>query len=706
MPQGSSTPPAGQTEIADFVRDCWRRRSARPLPLVVLLGRPGSGKTYALDHLAREAEGGITARVDFDRPSVLEAYREQRPYQTALQLAFLLSRKHRGVTPPSFPRLMLGLLAIGLRLPADNREEARTKLKKELASARTDTAYEQAGEVLSSVAETFDLSPVPLGSAVALLVRAFAHLPSEWVLRKSLRSYGAGTSKEGLEALIDLNQLHHSDTPDSRERVDRAMCEAFLDDLVASFEHGSRLYNCLVLLDNIDNRPDVVHFLRTLTSLRAEKARGGVYDPLLLVATSATTRAVPGPADGRPDDPHLLHPDSLSYELWRSRPNAPPPQWWCPVRLRDLDEVEVTQEAIRYEQERARAAGHPQEWVLPGATPLIHRLTYGHPWSVHTLHGVLVSLRGGAPSESDLRGLLLVRPQGAEGPPPDSPVTESARLADLMRERLLAGLGDDQRRAALLIAAARTPRAAVNAGLLGDQPEDARATLMRELRERMWLSRRVPEDAHTRGGRGPSGYLLPRTDERGRPASDESDTTFDTQPVLHPWLRLLLLDALAGPPNGSLESWRALHGQLAHWHRTHHQPLDALYHQLARGGLSDVVDHFTTRVHDPDLVPWLRELYHVTAAPMYHSWLSDEPPRRLATDLARELAPDAVADPVLGRPTAELCAALWLAVDPRSRLPVNRPDLNQKIGALLRQLAAVADADADTLLDEAARYSG
>jgi hypothetical protein len=686
MSQGSSTTPAGQAEIAAFVRECWRRDTARPLPVIVLLGRPGSGKTYALEHFAHEAAGGITARIDYAPLPV------QRPYEMAVHLAFLLARKHSRVRPPRFPRLMLGLLALNLSdLPLDNRDAARKQLKAALSTARSSTAVE-AAEAAGGVIDNLGLSPVPnLELAAGLLVRGFTHLPPATALNRALVSYGRGSAKAGIDALIELNRRHRTGIPADAELVDRELCEVFLDDLTASFSSRGRLYNCLALLDNI-GRPHVTAFLETLCLLRAEKARSGTWDPLLIVATAASTRAVPGPSDGTPGDPHIRLPEELGYAAWHPRADAAPPHWWCPVRLRDLDEIEVGLEATRHEKERAaRRTGPPEPWVLPATTPLIHRLTYGHPWSVRTLHEVLAVLRAGGPADSDLRGLLAVRPPGLGVP-----------LSDVVRARLIAGFTADQQAAALLMAAARTPKSAVNAGLLNDQPEHARDTVIRELREGLWLSRRIPEDAHTRGGRGPSGYLLPQAGSRGESAVD---STFDTQPVLHPWLRLLLLDRLTDPASGSLDDWRRLHEVLATWHERHHQPLDGLYHRLAQGGLQPVVDHFAAGVARADLVPWLRELYHVTAAPMYSPWLSGEAPQRQASELARELAPDAYADERLGRPLAELSAALWLAGDPRNRLPLGRPELNHKISAKLRQVAAVADADADTLLDEAARYT-
>ncbi|MEC4020889.1 hypothetical protein QMK28_32600, partial [Streptomyces sp. H27-D2] len=353
----------------------------------------------------------------------------------------------------------------------------------------------------------------------------------------------------------------------------------------------------------------------------------------------------------------------------------------------------------------------------PRATPLVHRLTYGHPWSVLQLHTAIGSLLEHDRDLTSLRGLLDT-PVPAPGPPPGPaagpgarprprPRPEPAReprLASRVLDYLLAGLTRDQRAAAMRIAAARTPKAGINCGLLNDQPEHARDTLMRELRGRLWLSEPIPEDATTRGGTGPSGYLLP---PQGRPGAERAaaDSTYDGRPVLHPWLRLLLLDSMSGPPSGSEAVWQQTHRTLWDWHHRHGKPLDALYHQLALNELDTVTRHFTDGVTGADLRPWLRELYHVSAAPMYRAQLSDAPPPRAAGELAREHAPLAYADRTTGRPLAELCAALWLAGDPRNRLPPGNPELNYKIGAMFRQLAMVADADADTLLDEAARYA-
>ncbi|MGP3947593.1 hypothetical protein [Streptomyces sp. 7N604] len=731
MPQAAQAPhvpPAGLAEVDRLVHECWLRPQAghtahstysghtgdpahtlhttrtgpdRPLPVIVLLGRPGSGKTYALDHFEAVTEGAPVARIDF------AAVADQRPHEVALHLAFLLARKHRGSKPLRFPRLLLGLLAVQPQLSLTDRAQATRELRRALRRARNRGAAADAGEGIAGLVETLGLSPVPgIDLILGVLLRSFEYMPAGTFLNRALASYGSSGPASALEELVELNRRNRTGIPADADFVDRRLCLAFLDDLTAAYARGRRAHNCLALLDDIDHNTGGTRFLDVLLRLRTERARAEVYDPLLTVASSATTQAVPGPCEGGPDDPHTAHPADASYAAWRAGAGTPLYDWWYPVRLRDLDEVEVALEASRFEAESARGNGRPESGLLPRATPLVHRLTYGHPWSVAQLHAAIDRLLEHTPE--DLRGLLDTPVQGQEGAAPRGP-----QLAAAVRDHLLAGLTEGQRAAATRIAAARTPKAAVNSGLLNGQPEHARDTVMRELRTRLWLSRPVPEDANTRGGRGPSGYLrnLAALPPAGLPGvlpgsgGDVPDTTYDGRPVLHPWLRLLLLDELSGPPTGTEEEWRKIHGTLADWHHRHGQPLDSLYHRLALNGLEEVVRYFITGLRANDLRPWLRELYHVTAAPVYRAQLSDAPPPRRAGELAREHAPEAYEDRALGRPLAELCAALWLAGDPRNRLPPGNPELNYKIGAMFRQLAMAADADADTLLDEAARYA-
>ncbi|MEU3462594.1 hypothetical protein ABZ721_21970 [Streptomyces sp. NPDC006733] len=672
-------PPPGLGEIDALVHECWSRpvrAQDRALPLIALLGRPGSGKTFALDHFETVTRGAPAARIDF------AAADTQRPYEVAVHLAFLLARKHTGIKPLRFPRLLLGLLAVQPELSLTDREQATRELRKALRQARTRGAAVDAGEGITTIVDSLGLSPIPgTDLIIGVLLRGFEYMPTRTFLNQTYHWYGSLGPPTAMDELVELNLRSRSTAEEHREAVDRRLCEAFLADLRAAYAHGRRDHNCLVLLDNIDHSHGT-RFLDLLVRLRAEHAvsQPGRYDPLLIVATSATTRAVPGPADGRPGDPYIHPADRASYADWRPRTDAPPADWWYPVRLRDLYEVEVSLEAGRHLEHATR---------LARATPLVHRLTYGHPWSVQQVHIAIGGLLAAGVSDRDLYGLL-------DTPVPGDGAVAGRRppLGAVARDYLLEGLTTDQRAATVPVAAARTPAAAVNSGLLNDLSEHARDTVMLELRNQLWLFAPVPEDANTRGGRGPSGYLAAAGDAEQRP-------------VLHPWLRLLLLEELAGQPGppGGPTAWQQAHRTLGGWHERLGRPLDALYHRLALDELDAVVAYFAHGFGAPDAVPWLRELYHVTAAPMRRTQLTDAQPSHNAGQLAREHAPAAYADPVTGRPLAELAAALWLAGDPRNRLPPGRPELNYKISAMFRQLALAADADTDTLLDEAARFT-
>lgn len=699
MSQATSAAPAGLAEVASLVHACWVRRPGspdRPLPVITLLGRPGSGKTFALEHLETVTRGTPVARIDFAEAA------DQRPHEVALHLAFLLSRKHPAMRPMRFPRLLIGLLAVQPELSLTDRKQAVRELRRALRRTRSGSAAE-ASENVAGLIDVLGLSPVPyIDKIVGVLLRGFEHLPASAFLNRALASYGSSggvAGNDALEELVELNRRSRGRTDSDREYVDRRLCGAFLDDARAAFVRGRHEQNCLALLDNIDHGHGATEFLSVLLRLRTEAARSQVHDPLLFVTTSATTAAVPGPCDGSPEDRHLENAGQAGYERWLARAGEPPSQWWYPVRLRDFDQVEVSLEAARQETLAAHRTGRQETGLLVHSTPLVYRLTCGHPWSVHQLHQAIARLAEHHPDVHDLRGLLDAAPPGSATPNGEDEDDEVRRqLPFLVHDYLLGGLTEDQRAAATRIAAARTPKAAVNCGLLNDQPEHARDTVIRELRRRLWLTRPVPEDARARGGRGPSGYLRPQGAEAA------TDTTFDGRPVLHPWLRLLLLDRMSGPP-GSLREWQRTHGALRDWHQRHEQPLDTLYHRLALDELEAVVAYFAAGLGAADLRPWLRELYHVTAAPLYRAQLSDDSPHHEARELAHRHAPEAFADRVTGRPLAELCAALWLAGDPRNRLPPGAPELNFKIGTMFRQLAMTADSDADTLLDEAARFA-
>ncbi len=684
----------GIQAIEALVRDCWERarngtrRPDRDLPVIVLLGRHGSGKTAALEYLAHRASTAPHAGHDFGSSTL-------RPYEVAARLAFQLSLKAPHQKLLHFPRLTHGLVAVDteLRLDPNHPEHARHQLNKAMRSARKRAAGPAADGLSEAIGLLNDIGVIPVpgaGLLASLLLRGIGPRILSTVSRAGLDWYAKGTTHEPLDALITLNQRSHSEDPADMERIDRLLCEAFLADLRAAFgsQTGTgRDRNCLVVLDNIDHG-DGTRFLSMLLELRESLAlsENGGCDPLLVVATSATARAVPGPFDPGPAGLRISGGEQVGYDDWRAAAPVPAVDaswWWYAVRLPDLTAVQVSQ---------LGAAIAPR---LPEATPLVHRLTYGHPWSVLRMQRAAARLIDRPDADQRLRdildsGPLLRDPDPAIGgtPPPTLSQEALRYLTQGMAEEQLAGL--------VTCAASRDMESAVNSGLLEGFSPRVRETLLEETAERLLVVPPLSEDAGTRGGRGTRYLPLEGpTAHRQRPAES---------PVPQPWLWLLLLRELAArDADGPYPDWTTAHRRLLEWHgsRRGGHPLQVLYHRLALGELEHVVAHLDASLRTLPTEAWLYELYTVTAAPMRDPVVVEVSASHRADALARELAPASYQD---RRSLALLVTALWLAVDPRNRLPSARPELNYTISASFRDLALHADANSAVLRSEAARY--
>ncbi|MBY8885746.1 hypothetical protein K7472_12915 [Streptomyces sp. PTM05] len=686
--------PLGLEAVETLVRDCWvrarqgTRRADRPLPVVVLLGRHGSGKTAALEHLAHRASTAPTAGHDFAAATL-------RPHEVAARLAFRLSLKAPHQRPLHFPRLTHGLVAVDpeLRLDANNPEHAKHQLSKAMRSARKRAAGPAADALSEAVGLLNDIGVIPVpgaGLLASLLLRGIGPRLLSTVSRSGVEWYGEGSPAEPLAALVALNERSRSEDPADAERVDRLLCEAFLADLRAAHAGRQGLgrdRNCLVVLDNID-RGDGTRFLTLLLELREaliQAAPDGGCDPLLVVAASSTARAVPGPFDPGPAGLRISPGERASYDDWHDAVPASPADaswWWYAVRLPDLTAGQVSQ---------LGAAIAPR---LPEATPLVHRLTYGHPWSVLRTQRAAARLLERPDAQDRLRGILdsgpLVRDPGGAGGSPAPPTLGQEALRYLTQ-----GMDAEQLAGLVTCAAARDMESAVNSGLLEGFSPRLRETLLEDTAERLWMVPPLSEDAGTRGGRG-SGYLPadgPAAHPRRLPGSH----------VLQPWLRLLLTRELAAREEGGPHpDWDTAHQRMLAWHadRPGHE-LAVPHHTLALGRVDEVVTALRLSLGGLPTEAWLYELYAVTAAPMREPVVLTEPASHRADRLARDLAPEAYGK---HRSLALLVTSLWLAVDPRNRLPSARPELNFTISASFRDLALHADANSAVLRSEAARY--
>ncbi|WP_225850678.1 hypothetical protein [Streptomyces sp. HPF1205] len=684
---GAPARPLGIESIEDLVRDCWirpggghRGRRGRDLPVVVLLGRHGSGKTSVLEYLAYRASTAPVAGHDFASYAL-------RPHEVAARLAFRLSMRTTHQPRLAFPRLAHGLVAADPELRLDTSRPGQAR--RQLAKATKEARRHDVGRPLEALSEgvgllnDFNIVPIPgVGLLATLLLRGLGPRVLGAASQAGLDWYAQVGGHDPLDTLAELNQRARSEDPADMEWVDRLLCEAFLSDLRAAYDSrtgGARDRNCLVVLDNIDHGGGT-RFLRLVLSVREALAvADGGCDPLLVVATASTARAVPGPFDPGPAGLRIREAGRAGYADWRAGvPQSPADAswWWYSVRLPDLTAGQVSQLGV---------AVAPR---LPEATPLVHRLTYGHPWSVVRMQRAVARMIDRPDADTALRGIL-------DSGPVDRDAPDRTTLRQEALHYLFQSTQPEHLQGLVTCAAARDMDAAVNSPLLDGFPGRVREKLLEEAAERLCLVPPLSEDAGTRGGRG-SGYL-PVTGPAAHPHP------LPDSPVLQPWLWQLLLRELAGRgPQDPYPDWDTAHERLYDWHKGRDgHLLDTHYHQLALGRLEEVVSRLDASLRALPTTAWLYELYAITAAPMREPVDVAVTASQRADRLAGELAPDGFRR---NRALTLLVTALWLAADPRNRLPSAQPELNFTISATFRDLALHADANGAVLRSEAARY--
>ncbi|MER7971399.1 hypothetical protein ABTX35_20800 [Streptomyces sp. NPDC096080] len=678
--------PQGVKDVVRLFEECRTRVvGGRELPVIALLGGRGSGKSTTLRWLGYLASNRPNALYDFASAP------PKRPHEVAARLALGLSYRFPRQPAVLFPRLALGLLVANttLSLGGADPRTVRAELKRALRQAKeSNEAYERSSDAVEAIGVLQDLNLVPLpGINLVLKLVQFGlpRLPVTVMWRTGLSWYADGPHRP-VDALMRLNELAESAAPEDQDQVDRLLCAAFVEDLRDHFLRHPRDKECVALLDNID-APRGREFLDLLVRIREANAALDLgHDPLLVVATAANARGVPGPyAPHLPAELRLRTPQDASYEDWLAtipRPASTAKWHWYPVKLRDLTEPEVTTLA-----ERTAAP-------LVHTSSLIHRLSYGHPWSAHVLldaaYAIVVERRGGA---AELRH-ILDSAVSLPGPPEDPIPLDAAARRYLLRD-----LSEGQRAGLRICAAARAFDSALDAGVLEEFDQLTKDTLRRDIDARLWLVPPVPEDAGTRGGRG-SGYLE-HCREEGRLAV-----------VLQPWLRLVLLEALSQEPPDAPSGWITTHEKLRGWHQREQWPrrhvLDARYHSLALNELDRTVAYLAERFSElPSTDQWLYELYAITAAPMRVPVAPSRPgplgssPSDRVRELARHLAPASLDEHWA---LTMLVTAVWLAADPRNRVAHSAPELNSTIAAMFHQLAALPHSGATGLLREAERY--
>ena len=363
----------GRSAIADsLVLDCLRRgASDAEVPIIILLGRRGSGKTSLLTYIRERLASSD------EMPYVLvDCAERQQPtvWRLICDVAGGMNKRWRGFGRLQFPRTTLGRLAAEHGpLPPDDQEAKQCLLSALREAAKLSQRAMTVDQILVNVINVMR-APPGVGGLAGQAVRMTAR--SEAAVKRSygpaLKYFGDRWQDDGdgLATLITLNRRFHAHHP----RAEHVLCKALLDDLIGEFTRRRHKFNCTVLLDNCEGQC-AVDFLNLLAELRRP------IDPLLMIAAS---RSVPKLTDldsqwslpweqATPALPRVPDTEGVDYAEWKRKRKSVnnPACWWYPVWLRDLTLAELN-DSVDY-----RHAG------------FLHRLTHGHPWGAQQVARVL-----------------------------------------------------------------------------------------------------------------------------------------------------------------------------------------------------------------------------------------------------------------------------------------------------------------------------
>ncbi|MFJ7265397.1 hypothetical protein ACIQV3_01795 [Streptomyces sp. NPDC099050] len=562
----------GRSGILSLVDSCLQESPEAERPLTMLLGPAGSG--------ASEAHSALMERFGPDYPFAFVNFggaQSLLPRYALGLLARQLERKLPRYGRSHFPLLSLGLLASDQELRMRNLAEGRRAVQRQLDRFQEENEARH-GDYLAAFFEVgMGAVGMPEGASTAALALFQDALRRGRRTVPRLLAGGLGSrltagahwygrhpmtrSADPMEALVELNLWRHEGDENEQERLDLVLFSAFLEDLRRNTARNFMPRSYLLLLDNSHTEYGR-HFLDLLLRSRHDQTvvAGHASDPLTVVASSNRWLPRWGPATGDSWPWQLRGPDRASLADWHAHrpPRDSEDSWWYPLRLRDLNLDEVR---IRIELQLGPNSGLAP---LTRLTPFVHRLTGGLPRAVHQVLDVLRQagpLPDSGPQQD--RWLRVL---------PDRPLRtgeRSATLADTALGHLLRDFDGAQQAALAECAAARD--FSVGTQLLS--PDDS---LFGDIRARWLLT-------------GPVAVV----------------------PVLHPWLRRLLLWRLAARPDG----WEAAHELLAEHYRGEGRPVQEMYHQLARGRTEEVTAHLTRRFTAVPAAQWISEFDAITSAP-------------------------------------------------------------------------------------------
>jgi ABC-type branched-subunit amino acid transport system substrate-binding protein len=529
--------------------------TTRRVPVLILTGPKGCGKTALLDVLAGELRGKVPyVRINCG------GMKSTTAWEVLSLLVFDLNRHAAGYRSIRFPRFITAQVAISAQIddpvPAEapgrartlNQATLRARMRKALGDARQ---INQLRNFLADLAQ--DVAEVVSGvPGVATIARYAPNLVLRglvrWrrgrrkVLGEGLDWYGSG--EQAYDELVRLNRLTRADANEAEQQeATELLWAAFLADLRAAFStrRATRNWsmNCVLLLDDVDTEHGRL-LLHTLTD-----ARRGDDDPLTVVATSAG-----GVVRHVAPDEEIPFAEQASYDDYLERRQGTYARDSYPVALRDLTLDEVTKMVTAVAGPWLKA---PHRTVAAE----VYRFTQGHPAATAV---VVKAIGDNAGDVMPVKQLLASRWRG--------PVDQDQTTVEEQLRRELLG----------------EPSDAVLAGL-----EACAAARDVEQANELTRSNLVS---------------LPHGDAKLVPPELQVHDPDAGQMIMLPVLRHLLARRLAATP----ERWRAVHT----WLRDNGRESDRYYHALALRDIDEVARRLEELM--PDARAWFAELTSVTAA--------------------------------------------------------------------------------------------
>lgn len=556
----------------------------KDLPLVLLTGRHGMGRTAVLAALERHYTGRLPlARVDTAASELVVEVLEE----LVRSLAPGLGRR--------FPLLLPGLISVfgGQGGTADERARATARIARLLiachleSGTEADVARRWAGRVRVRLDGPAGSTPggartgehavtyAALTEYFERYTRSRAATPlRQWYQERYAESEGGagGPAAGGHDGLVRLADWFHRGG-DYRYAAEQTLVHAFLEDIAASRSKWQRLNRDprpLALLDNTHS-PAGARLVDLILDYRARPGTSP-HDPLVVVATRLGD-APPEATDATRRD----LPDLVTSTRWRRAGHTPS------AGLLVVPLTPLSRDDILLMLDAASAPLHP---YLASA---LHTLTGGHPLASSVLcEAVLEHTRATASHEGRRPG----PPAGPLGPrnllelttPDGRPVTGA------ILERLLPSPHQRARLVPLSLARDSTAAQALAAHLRLEGPEQLPANAAADYLEAERWQHETPQD---------------------RPLAAD--------PLLH----TLLVHEARRTSQGteSRRGWQEMHGFLRRHHTTRGEEseADALRHTLAAGDAKTVVaalsEEFQSEQDRQSALRWLNCLRYAATAP-------------------------------------------------------------------------------------------